>query len=77
VLDAGWETPPSFNLLTELRKACVDAGGAMVLQRAPIPLKRRLGVWGEPRGDFALMRAIKDELDPKRLLNPGRFVGDI
>jgi FAD/FMN-containing dehydrogenase len=31
-------------------------------------------VWGQPRGDLGLMRQVKDQLDPRRLFNPGRFV---
>lgn len=33
--------------------------------------------WGTLGGDFALMRKIKDTLDPQRILNPGRFYGEI
>jgi len=63
--------------VTSLRKRCVDAGGALVIERGPLELRRSAGAWGEPRGDFALMQRLKAELDPKRLLNPGRFVGGI
>ena len=50
---------------------------ALVIERAPSELKRSAGVWGEPRGDFALMQRLKAELDPGRVLNPGRYVGGI
>jgi glycolate oxidase FAD binding subunit len=60
-----------------LRKRCVDAGGALVIERAPLNLRRSAGAWGEPRGDFALMQRLKAEFDPKRSLNPGRFLGGI
>jgi glycolate oxidase FAD binding subunit len=63
--------------LTSLRKRFVDAGGALVIERGPLALRRTVGVWGEPRGDFALMQRLKAELDPGRVLNPGRFVGGI
>ena len=36
--------------------------------------KHDLNIWGEPRGDLALMRAVKRELDPRDLFNPGRFL---
>ena len=36
-----------------------------------------LPVWGRPRGDAWLMRQVKQALDPRRLFNPGRFVGGI
>jgi FAD/FMN-containing dehydrogenase len=34
-------------------------------------------VWGLRRGDWALMRTVKQKLDPHGLFNPGRFVGGI
>jgi glycolate oxidase FAD binding subunit len=63
--------------VTSLRKRCVDAGGALVIERGSLDLRRSAGVWGETRGDFALMQRLKAEFDPKRLLNPGRFVGGL
>jgi glycolate oxidase FAD binding subunit len=63
--------------VTSLRKRCVDAGGALVIECGPLDLRRSAGVWGEPRSDFALMQSLKAEFDPKRLLNPGRFVGGL
>ncbi len=63
--------------IASLRRRAVQAGGALVIERAPIELKRAAGVWGEPRADFALMRRLKEQLDPAGTLNPGRFLGGI
>lgn len=60
-----------------LRQSAVAAGGNVVLWRCPPAWKERLGVWGDPPGDLGLMRAIKDRLDPRHVLNPGRFVGGL
>ena len=35
-----------------------------------------LDLWG-PVGGLALMRRVKENFDPHRLLAPGRFVGGI
>ena len=49
----------------------------MVVERAPSGVKSRVDVWGDLSGSTAVMRRLKDQYDPKRLLNPGRFVGGI
>jgi FAD/FMN-containing dehydrogenase len=45
-----------------------------VVLRCPAAWKQAVSVWGPPRGDVALMRTIKDKLDPRRIFNPGRVV---
>lgn len=61
----------------QLRERAVTAGGNLVLLRCPTEWKATLGVWGERRGEWELMKAVKRQLDPKDLFNPGRFVGGI
>ncbi len=60
-----------------LRAEAVRLGGNLILPRCPTAWKARLRVWGEPEGDLAIARRVKAALDPKGVLNPGRFVGDI
>ena len=55
--------------------ALVD--GYTVVERCPSPVKAHLNVWGEPGESLALMRRLKEQMDPGRILNPGRFVGGI
>lgn len=59
------------------RVAITALGGTMVLEEALLAVKTEVGVWGPTRGDFRLMRALKDQFDPQGTLNPGRFVGGI
>lgn len=58
-------------------KALLDwaeaAQGNAILLRCPPAWKAALPVWGRPRGDLELMRRVKEQLDPRRLFNPGRF----
>ena len=61
-------------LLRELQGRAAAAGGNVVVLRCPPAWKARLPVWGLPRGDAALMRAVKGKLDPRDLFNPGRFL---
>ena len=59
------------------RARIASAGGALVVVRCPTAWKPRLKVWGDPRPDWALGRAVKTALDPIGLMNPGRFVGEV
>lgn len=52
------------------------AGHAVVLS-APLELKAHLDVWGRPPSGIHLMRRLKEQFDPKGILNPGRFVDRI
>jgi glycolate dehydrogenase FAD-binding subunit len=66
--------PHAVEMLTALGRLSVRHQGNLIVTRCPPAWKRELKVWGEPRGDLALMRAVKRELDPRDLFNPGRFL---
>ena len=68
--------PVAARLVERARGAAADLGGHTIVRRAPPAVRRAVDPWGpiEP-GPMALMRALRDEFDPKRVLNPGRFVG--
>jgi glycolate oxidase FAD binding subunit len=61
-------------MLKELTQEALAGGGNVVLPRCPTQWKRELPVWGAPRNDLALMRQVKQQLDPHGLFNPGRFL---
>lgn len=42
-----------------------------------VPDQASLALWGEPREDFVLHRALKQALDPKNTFSPGRFYGKL
>jgi len=63
--------------LASARAALAPAGGSLVLEEAPDGVRALVDPWGPPPPSFALMRALKDRLDPDGRLNPGRFVGGI
>ena len=56
-----------------MRDAARDAGGSLVVERAPEGLKRELGAWGLKDSTSFLMRRIKRQLDPTDAFSPGRF----
>jgi glycolate oxidase FAD binding subunit len=63
--------------LAEWRALARGAGGHAMIERAPLPVKERVSVWDEPGPATRLMKSLKARLDPRGILNPGRFVGGI
>ena len=64
-------------IVNTARNGIEALGGSLVVERAPLPQKAAIDIWG-PAGDgLAIMRRLKHEFDPNRTLSPGRFVGGI
>ena len=63
---------------TRLRALVAEVDGSVIVARGPVELRRAVDPWGpiEPRA-LALMRSLRDEFDPGRVLNPGRYVGGL
>lgn len=64
-------------LLQRARTVSQEHGGSLVVQRGSLTLKTAIDVWGPQPQGIAIMRNLKQTYDPRRVLNPGRFVGDI
>jgi glycolate oxidase FAD binding subunit len=59
-------------------RALVNArGGHALLEWAPLAVKERVSVWDSPGPAHRIMKRLKSELDPRGILNPGRFAGGI
>jgi glycolate oxidase FAD binding subunit len=65
-------------LVASLRETLGVNGGGVLLERAPREARAALDPWGpvDPE-QLDLMRRLRDEFDPGRVLNPGRFVGGL
>ena len=63
--------------LDEWRGHARAGGGHATLEWAPLAVKSRVPVWDDPGSAARLMRGIKEQLDPRNLLSPGRFVAGI
>ncbi len=61
----------------QARQLAARAQGHVVVQRCPAAWKKTLSVWGPAPESAWLMRAVKEQFDPQRLFNPGRFVDGI
>jgi glycolate oxidase FAD binding subunit len=62
------------DVLREWRGVARGCAGSAILDAAPLAVKERVGVWDDAGAAGRIMRRIKDELDPRHVLNPGRFV---
>jgi glycolate oxidase FAD binding subunit len=79
IITAGLTAPAAqtVSIVDDLRaRLRADGGTVVVLQPGNVDLFY-IDRWGEPPPATAVMRAIKQQFDPQRLLNPGRFVGGI
>jgi len=63
--------------LAEWRAMVNGAGGHALVEWAPLAVKERVSVWDAAGPAVRIMKRIKAQLDPRGLLNPGRFVGGI
>lgn len=61
----------------ERRAEAEAAEGSLVVERAPAALKAEVDAWGAPALPLDLARRIKDALDPRGVLSPGRFAGGL
>ncbi len=61
----------------QLRNFAQGCGGSLVILEAPPEVKGNVDVWGSVGNALPLMRGLKEQFDPQRILNPGRFVGGI
>jgi glycolate oxidase FAD binding subunit len=64
-------------VLTEWRAMARAGGGHATLEWAPLALKSQVPVWDDPGAAGRVMERIKAQLDPRNILNPGRFVAGI
>jgi len=64
-------------LIAGLRERLREGGGSVVILRCPETLRPKLDVWGCNSNALPLMREIKRQFDPNRILNPGKFAGEI
>ncbi|AXF55224.1 FAD-binding oxidoreductase [Salicibibacter kimchii] len=65
------------SFVEDLRLRCEQSKGYAILTHAPFEVRTSIGVWGATPGYFSILTGIKEQLDPKGILNPNRFVGGI
>lgn len=71
--DADWTV-----FYADLKDKAERCGGSFILERMPDVLRQQeVPVWSPLLPDFGLMARLKATLDPERMWNPGRFVGQL
>jgi glycolate oxidase FAD binding subunit len=60
--------------LAAAREALKAIGGILVILEVPDSLRSECDMWGVVPSASGLMQRLKAAVDPKRILNPGRFV---
>lgn len=75
--DEGLSSEKAAEVALASRAAAHNLGGSMTIERCPVEAKAQLDVWDEVGEPIATMRRMKEQYDPKNILNPGRFVGGI
>ncbi len=61
-------------LVERLRRELPE-GAALAVESASPGVKHRIDVFGATRGDFEIMRRLKEQFDPRGVLSPGRMLG--
>ena len=75
VVRAAWPETDGAMVLERAREIAARHSATVVVERCSPELKQRIDVFGDPPPAFELMRRVKEQFDPKGILNPGRFVG--
>lgn len=64
-------------LVREVRDGVHQLEGVSTIEKCPPDVKAGIDVWDSVGESEAVMRRVKEQYDPGRILNPGRFVGGI
>jgi glycolate oxidase FAD binding subunit len=74
----GGDVAAAVGSIERLRAVVAPAGGSVVVERGPRALRVEIDPWGPVAdSELAIMRGLKNEFDPRGVLNPGRFVGGL
>lgn len=64
-------------MLATWQRGLMEIADQVTILTAPSSWKRDIDVWGRPSDAANVMRRIKHQFDPDRVLNPGRFAAGI
>ena len=61
--------------LAEVQRISLDLAESATILSAPPDWKEGIDIWGTTPAGLEVMAEIREQFDPKRTLNPGRFAG--
>jgi glycolate oxidase FAD binding subunit len=73
----GSATQSLGDAVQRLRAEFERQSGSLVLLQSPSELKTTMDAWGSAGDALPLMRRVKQQFDPRGILNPGRFLGGL
>jgi glycolate oxidase FAD binding subunit len=65
----------SAGSLAEVQSVLLGLAETATILSAPASWKDGIDVWGRLPAGFDVMRSLREQFDPKRTINPGRFAG--
>lgn len=68
------QTDADYKLIEKMRPHCRQYRGYLTVLSAPQTLKRQVDAWGYSGNALKTMQALKNQFDPRNILNPGRFI---
>ena len=73
-----WLEAPNDSDVAKIRAAFTQSGGHATLIRAPVDVRRSVNVFQpQPEALAALSSRVKQQFDPRRVLNPGRMYAGV
>jgi glycolate oxidase FAD binding subunit len=74
-LDFGSGSEGSAGSLADVQDVLLGLAETATILSAPPSWKNGIDVWGRLPEGFDVMRSLREQFDPKRTINPGRFAG--
>ncbi len=63
--------------VNDAKETIREVGGSLVVERCPLMVKREIDVFGIDASSAQIMKNMKQQFDPEKRLNPGRFAFNI
>ena len=65
------------SFIEQLRRFVAEKYGFVVITHMPEQMRKEIDVWGEKPAYLPILKGIKQQADPNKILNCSRFIGGI